>query len=128
MKCIKCGSEDLEIVKASVHNKLVCKDCLAFQKFLSDADAKTFEQLEGKVGTDIPCGVASSFHITTEQSSKISDWLAEHDKHCTFADPEKCEAIGGRLTYCFTGTSLGGIGKVLCACGKKFVFTDMSDW
>lgn len=45
MKCKKCNSENLEIVKSGPHNKLVCKDCLAFQKFLNKAQAKTFEQL-----------------------------------------------------------------------------------
>ena len=48
MKCIKCGSENLKIVKSGPHNKLVCADCLTFQKFLSAADAKTFRQLQGE--------------------------------------------------------------------------------
>jgi hypothetical protein len=46
MKCIKCGSENLQIVVSGPHQKLVCGDCLAFQKFLSKADAKTFLQLQ----------------------------------------------------------------------------------
>jgi hypothetical protein len=46
MKCKKRGSENLKIVDAGPHKKLVCADYLAFQKFLSKADAKTFEQLK----------------------------------------------------------------------------------
>ncbi len=45
MKCNKCNSGNLTIVVSGPHHKLVCKDCLAFQKFLSKADAKTFRQL-----------------------------------------------------------------------------------
>jgi len=49
MKCKNedCSSENLVIVKSGPHNKLVCKDCLTFQKFLNKAQAKTFEQLNG---------------------------------------------------------------------------------
>jgi len=46
MKCKKCNSENLTIVKSGPHQKLVCSDCLAFQKFLSQEDAKTFNQLQ----------------------------------------------------------------------------------
>ena len=46
MRCKKCHSLNLEIVKSGPHQKLVCKDCLAFQKFLSAANAKTFRQLQ----------------------------------------------------------------------------------
>jgi len=48
MKCKKCDSENLIIVESGPHNKLICVDCLAFQKFLSKKDAKTFEQLKAK--------------------------------------------------------------------------------
>lgn len=48
MKCKKCDSENLGIVKSGPHNKLVCKDCLTFQKFLNAADAKTFNQLHAQ--------------------------------------------------------------------------------
>jgi len=123
MKCKKCGSDNLDVVVSGPHNKLVCKDCLAFQKFLSTEDAKTFEQLKEKEDNK-PRG----FMISKEEYLEVSEWLVNHDKSCKFADPHKCGAIGGRLTYCFTGTSLGEIGKVLCACGEEFVFTDCSDW
>ena len=45
MKCTKCGGENLVLVVSGPHEKLVCGDCLAFQKFLSKEDAKTFKQI-----------------------------------------------------------------------------------
>lgn len=42
MKCKKCESENLTIVLSGPHQKLVCADCLAFQKFLSVKYTKTF--------------------------------------------------------------------------------------
>nr|DAG04561.1 MAG TPA: hypothetical protein [Siphoviridae sp. ctDXu9] len=30
--------------------------------------------------------------------------------------------IGGSLTWCFTPTSIGTIGEVICSCGEKFTF------
>jgi hypothetical protein len=48
MKCKKCKSENLKIVRSGDHNKLVCADCLAYQKFLSSEDLKTFIQLYGE--------------------------------------------------------------------------------
>jgi len=46
MKCKKCQSENLQIVKSGPHNKLVCSDCLAFQKFLSKSEVVTFQQIK----------------------------------------------------------------------------------
>ena len=46
MQCKKCGSKNLQILKSGPHKKLVCEDCLTFQKFLNAADAKTFAQLK----------------------------------------------------------------------------------
>ena len=46
MKCKKCQSENLQTISSGPHNKLVCKDCLAFVKFLSKSDMKVFKQLQ----------------------------------------------------------------------------------
>ena len=46
MKCKKCQSEKLLIVRSGPHKKLVCKDCLGFIKFLSNADVKVFKQIQ----------------------------------------------------------------------------------
>ena len=45
MQCKKCNSLNLKIIKSGPHNKLICGDCLAFQKFVSKKDKKTFEEL-----------------------------------------------------------------------------------
>jgi uncharacterized Zn finger protein len=46
MKCKKCSSENLVLLEAGPHLKLVCKDCLTFQKFLSKKEAKIFTEIE----------------------------------------------------------------------------------
>lgn len=40
MKCIKCDSGNLYVIAAGPHNKLVCVDCLTFQKFISTPELK----------------------------------------------------------------------------------------
>ena len=45
MICKHCKSENLVVVKSGMHNKLVCGDCLKFQKFLSKEDLKTFQAI-----------------------------------------------------------------------------------
>jgi len=56
MKCNKCDSENLILVTSGPHDKLICGDCLAFQKFLSKGDAKTFRQLQGEQEFDSDFG------------------------------------------------------------------------
>ncbi len=46
--CKKCGSLDLVILTKGNRNKLVCNECLAYQKFLTKVDAKTFLELGGE--------------------------------------------------------------------------------
>jgi len=48
MKCKKCNSENLELVISGPHYKLICADCLEFQKFLSKTHAKNFVALKRK--------------------------------------------------------------------------------
>ena len=52
MECKKCGSKNLKVVDSGPHKKLVCADCLAFQTFLSKAEARTFEQLQKAKAAD----------------------------------------------------------------------------
>lgn len=44
----ECGSDNLMVVGKK--RKLVCLDCLKYQKFLSKADAKTFEEIQAARG------------------------------------------------------------------------------
>jgi hypothetical protein len=48
MKCKKCSSENLTVIVSGTHKKLVCADCLAYQKFLSDSEYKTFQAINKK--------------------------------------------------------------------------------
>jgi hypothetical protein len=66
------------------------------------------------------------FSIFEEEIVKIEEWQKKHDKKCPYY--KNSGAIGGRMTYSFTGTSIGGIVKVKCACGEEFDATDYSSW
>lgn len=68
------------------------------------------------------------FNVDKEESAKLNEWLKKHDESCRFADPEKQGAIGGRLTYSFTPTSLGCVAKVRCACGGEVDLTNYEHW
>lgn len=66
------------------------------------------------------------FHLSTEETLEYLNWKDNHD--CPFADPMKQGAIGGRMTFSFTPTSLGLIAKVKCACGAELDLTHSEDW
>uniref|UniRef100_A0A6H1ZZ10 Uncharacterized protein n=1 Tax=viral metagenome TaxID=1070528 RepID=A0A6H1ZZ10_9ZZZZ len=46
MKCKKCQSENLVLITSGPHQKLVCGDCLSFQKFLTKSEAKIFREIK----------------------------------------------------------------------------------
>lgn len=46
MRCKKCGSTRLEVIRSGPHFKLVCGECLEFQKFLKKSQAKDFLKLK----------------------------------------------------------------------------------
>lgn len=68
------------------------------------------------------------FDLNDDQVHNFNVWLLEHDKKCKYAHSENCGAIGGRLTYKFTPTSLGIITTVDCVCGDKCELTDFDNW
>lgn len=72
MKCTKCESNNLIVVKSGPHHKLVCANCMAYQKFLSAEDAKTFEQIKQKEQTLHHVGEAeeTEFPVHTEEETK----------------------------------------------------------
>jgi len=70
MKCKKCGSLNLKIIKSGPHNKLVCKDCLAFQKFVNNKDKNTFESVKEK---NIIKGNENIFNKFIELSFMVRD-------------------------------------------------------
>ncbi len=63
------------------------------------------------------------FDLTPKQLKKIDEWAYDH--HCPIAYEG---AIGGKITYQFTPTSLGMVEKVICSCGKECDVTDYDDW
>ena len=48
MNCKNCNSENLSIIKSGPHNKLICDDCLTFQKFLNKTDTNIFLKNENR--------------------------------------------------------------------------------
>lgn len=70
------------------------------------------------------------FVIDDEQHLILKVELLEHDKECIYTQPTedglpRTGAIGGRLTYSFTPTSIGTIATVKCACGYEIDCTGM---
>ena len=72
------------------------------------------------------------FRLEANELIKFDKWNIEHEKMCRFVPTEENPfaggAIGGRLTYSFTPTSLGLITVVSCACGEEANLTDYSNW
>ncbi len=68
------------------------------------------------------------FQLGEYERKALTVWLGEHDKTCKFADRSKQGACGGRLTYCFTPTSIGMVTKIECACGGEVNVTDWDAW
>jgi hypothetical protein len=77
--------------------------------------------------------LTTTFHIGGEESKNLSQFLVEHNKTCKFYDDgTKANppggAIGGRLTYSFTPTTIGMTVSVKCACGAESNITDYGSW
>lgn len=60
------------------------------------------------------------------QQENIFNWDREHIRTCPIVNRQV--AIGGRLTYSFTPSSLGLVIKVKCACGEEIDVTEYRDW
>ena len=70
------------------------------------------------------------FPISEKEQEKIREWELKHDaeKHGLKTSKQRAMGhgcIGGSLTWCFTPTSIGTIGEVICSCGEKFTFQDL---
>lgn len=63
------------------------------------------------------------FQLDVGQRARLGEWLTKHDARCQFA--RNGSAIGGRLTICFTPTSLGTFVAAKCACGGEVGLTDL---
>lgn len=67
-----------------------------------------------------------TFEIDKDEQKKLDKWIKEHDTKCSVRDSHT--AIGGRLTYCFTPTSIGTSIAVKCVCGTEIDLTDYKKW
>lgn len=65
------------------------------------------------------------FCLTEEEENKYRVWIKEHNETCPI---KYSGAIGGKITFQFTPTSLGLITKVICGCGKELNLTDFEGW
>jgi hypothetical protein len=63
-------------------------------------------------------GQDRTFTIPAEKVPGIDDWLKTHP--CSLRGVPEKTAIGGRITYSFTATSIGEMQNVHCACGASY--------
>lgn len=68
-----------------------------------------------------------NFVLDDEQREKFEEWNRKHKKKCKYGDSMHQGAIGGRLTFSFTPTSLGEIVNVKCACNEGIDLTS-NEW
>lgn len=60
------------------------------------------------------------FEMDEEMQEQARTWLTEHKKTCKVHRPGAYHgAIGGTISYTFTGTSIGMLCTIECACGEK---------
>jgi hypothetical protein len=83
----------------------------------SKAEQKDSSELEEECMT---------FKLYGKELETYRQWYKLHK--CEFTKPGSTGAIGGRLTYSFTPTSLGSAVTIKCACGEKINVTDYENW
>ncbi len=64
------------------------------------------------------------FEFSDLEAASAIEWDKAHE--CSLKDDRG--AIGGRLSYTFTPTSLGCIIKVKCGCGAELDLTAYDEW
>jgi len=65
-----------------------------------------------------------TFQPTGVEAERIETWRTTHEARCV----RHRAAIGGKLTFEFTPTSLGTVIKVRCACGESTDATEYEAW
>ena len=112
-----CGACGREMTRAN--------STAAPELFLCDACA-------AENGCAPPPPAAERFCLSPVEQERFVAWDAGHYHDCKFFDDgsgsSKTGAIGGRLTFCFTVTSIGVVAVVRCACGAEADVTDFSAW
>lgn len=67
-------------------------------------------------------------HVSRQQREAAREWMKKHDaeRHIPAGKTFRyASAISGAYTWCVTGTSIGQVITVECACGEKL---DVSDY
>jgi len=77
--------------------------------------------------------MTNTFALGVDENESLIDFLHTHNKECKYYDDGTSAqppggAIGGRLTYCFTPTTIGTGVEVQCACGVKKDLTNYDNW
>lgn len=73
-------------------------------------------------------GTPVKFELDTHEINEFTLWNVIHlSKHHNGVEPYG-GAIGGRLTYKFTPTSIGVIASVKCSCGEEQTLSDFTTW
>ena len=67
-----------------------------------------------------------TFSITDKEQLKLTALLAVHKETCKRGKSRS--AIGGRLSYIFTPTTIGTLAHVECSCGEVISFQDPWDF
>ena len=68
------------------------------------------------------------FKLSKKEKETYLSWLDLHNETCPYADFKNQGAIGGRISFKFTPTSLGMIKVVTCSCGASIDLTLYMDW
>jgi hypothetical protein len=69
-----------------------------------------------------------TFELDEKETKEFKEWDENHKNTCKYGDPMKQGAIGGRLTFSFTPTSIGCLVKIQCACGEEKDLTNTEGW
>lgn len=70
----------------------------------------------------------TNFSLSEQQQAQYKAWNEVHlaDQH--HGKEPYLGAIGGRVTYAFTQTSIGCMVKVSCACGAEKDLSEYDNW
>jgi hypothetical protein len=68
------------------------------------------------------------FSLSKKEAKRYLYWLKLHNEKCQYASSKNQGAIGGRISFQFTPTSLGVIKKIICSCGTTLDLTPYEDW
>lgn len=69
--------------------------------------------------------VGKSVDYSLSPADFDTEWIKKHNLKKHGSETVYCGAIGGGMTYIFTPTSIGTVGKIRCSCGEEFCFRNL---